>query len=1187
MNGVFRQGFKELLIDDFVVLRKSYTTDEIGGEKVNFVLIDSGKGRLSITGRGSERIRGGKDTSEVDYILFTLPERNIIKNDRIELSELQLRVISVQNPSNLNHHLEVLLEEIQPRFDVRLFGVIDERDRVIGTIVEITLEGNIQEREQIIAQLGRKLGLKANVIETDEVTAELTSLIGLKSLVNELEATTANITLDIGLKTLVSDLEAVDGLLGLDRDILAEVNELEDIKSLLGRNRPVVGSIDEAEQITGELLITRVISLIGQINELEQLDGSLSVNISLASAIEELEELTGLIGLDRQVQGLIEEQEQIASQLASKRGISTEVNEQELVDGVLTLLVGLISTINELEDVTGNIVLDRLIAGQINQLEDTQGNISVEFSIAGNIEEQEIIISQLSATKQLSGAITDSENLTGDLRIDVFLVLLEGVINESEIITGAITKDNGLIAEVNETEQITGNIVLNISLQASSDEIEDVTGNITLDINLSGLVEELETTQASLSMLIILLGQINETETLAGQIGILKSLQATASEIDNLESNLAVARLISGVIDEQELIDVDLVRFRGLKSLITETEQVDGQIALLSNIAGQIEEIEDIETLLSVLKTINGQIEDLELLEASLSRGLPLSGQLLELENLIGDLTVIEAVVDRLIAVSSGGDDRQLKLLRFDGASITQEDVQDVGNTGFGNDSWTQGGVEYISVAHSVVDDNHLTLFSWNGINLELLDRLNIGGTSYDVHTWEETATGDRLIGVVHENSPFFSLIRWNGTTLAFEDGFNVNFTPFGVHSWEEATTGDRLIAVGVFTDPQLQVLRWDGTSLTQVASAIVQDSFNGGTDCFTAEYDGERWICLTTNSQDAENPFTVWLFSFDGTNLISRDTLHLSDVITDTNFMFVENNELYILIGNDGGINDEAVLVKWDDVQEELTIENQLILAGRVRGSNGWEQGGDYYFPLGYQTTPFFSVVNWDGVSLTELDNYELEGTGFDTKAFEIIQPDADEYTSFIEYNLNQEPNDWTEIWRPTGVTTELVELNDAREGVAVNRSITSSVPRLWTWDILTNVANVEVVAKMKSNSNTAIEFGVGVRAGGEADNEDGYLVRLRDTNTFELVKYVEGVLDDFEGAGTATFAFDANTWYKIRFRVEGTSLQAKVWEESKQEPDNWLIDITDGDLSSGQIGWHTHASSSVHFDFIAINIL
>lgn len=135
MTYLTNKGFEDLLIDDFTVLRETYINDEIGGRSVRYKVVDSDKGRLSTTsGKGTEVDKGGKDVAEVSYTLFCLTNVEVQKNDIIKIDDKNLRVISVKEPSNMGHHLEVDLEELQPDVKTRIFSIISEKERVTAEL---------------------------------------------------------------------------------------------------------------------------------------------------------------------------------------------------------------------------------------------------------------------------------------------------------------------------------------------------------------------------------------------------------------------------------------------------------------------------------------------------------------------------------------------------------------------------------------------------------------------------------------------------------------------------------------------------------------------------------------------------------------------------------------------------------------------------------------------------------------------------------------------------------------------------------------------------------------------------------------------------------------------------------------------------------------------------------------------
>jgi hypothetical protein len=92
--------------------------------------------------------------------------------------------------------------------------------------------------------------------------------------------------------------------------------------------------------------------------------------------------------------------------------------------------------------------------------------------------------------------------------------------------------------------------------------------------------------------------------------------------------------------------------------------------------------------------------------------------------------------------------------------------------------------------------------------------------------------------------------------------------------------------------------------------------------------------------------------------------------------------------------------------------------------------------------------------------------------------------------------------------------------------------------------------------------------------DTSNNYRLRIAMTvggGLFILCeKVVGGVLDDV-GVGFVDppAGHIAGAWYNLIFRVEGTSLRAKVWMDGEQVPTEWQFDETDSDITgAGQTG-------------------
>lgn len=89
------------------------------------------------------------------------------------------------------------------------------------------------------------------------------------------------------------------------------------------------------------------------------------------------------------------------------------------------------------------------------------------------------------------------------------------------------------------------------------------------------------------------------------------------------------------------------------------------------------------------------------------------------------------------------------------------------------------------------------------------------------------------------------------------------------------------------------------------------------------------------------------------------------------------------------------------------------------------------------------------------------------------------------------------------------------------------------------------------------------------------GVMLRWQDDQNYYKVYINESQLHLFKRVNNKTstlqnfpFAAQANTPYTIRFRVVGTTLQAKAWQTGSAEPANWMAIASDTSFQSGLCG-------------------
>jgi hypothetical protein len=135
---------------------------------------------------------------------------------------------------------------------------------------------------------------------------------------------------------------------------------------------------------------------------------------------------------------------------------------------------------------------------------------------------------------------------------------------------------------------------------------------------------------------------------------------------------------------------------------------------------------------------------------------------------------------------------------------------------------------------------------------------------------------------------------------------------------------------------------------------------------------------------------------------------------------------------------------------------------------------------------------------------------------------------------------------------------------------------------------ADVDVVGLVMAAAATGgnNHGGIGARILGASGSEEGYVVTLRSTadvgTGFRLIKYSAGAITT---VNTYTYAWTAATWYFMRLRCTGTTIQGRIWTPGSAEPATWHINVTDSTVTAaGRVGLYAFsAAGSPSFGYIA----
>lgn len=112
--------------------------------------------------------------------------------------------------------------------------------------------------------------------------------------------------------------------------------------------------------------------------------------------------------------------------------------------------------------------------------------------------------------------------------------------------------------------------------------------------------------------------------------------------------------------------------------------------------------------------------------------------------------------------------------------------------------------------------------------------------------------------------------------------------------------------------------------------------------------------------------------------------------------------------------------------------------------------------------------------------------------------------------------------------------------------------------------------------------------RANSAIDSQTGYSATIT-PGKFFLNKWVSFTATDFNPGGTS-FSYANDTWYSVRLRTVGSTIQGKIWVTASAEPATWTVTVTDTTYTTaGYIGVQllnqASGNNSVYFDNFVVD--
>jgi uncharacterized phage protein (TIGR02218 family) len=176
---------------------------------------------------------------------------------------------------------------------------------------------------------------------------------------------------------------------------------------------------------------------------------------------------------------------------------------------------------------------------------------------------------------------------------------------------------------------------------------------------------------------------------------------------------------------------------------------------------------------------------------------------------------------------------------------------------------------------------------------------------------------------------------------------------------------------------------------------------------------------------------------------------------------------------------------------------------------------------------------------------------------------------TSFGSDTTGAAPANWTQRWTATGSTWTVQASASTTQGKYLQHTRTTTAYRLLSWndvDADANRDNGEIFVRFRTDSAfQSYQIFLILRGSGSAGSETGYVFHAVSDTTFRVSYLSAGTLTLIQ---SFTFNTVNNVFYGMRFRVNGTSIKARVWNSQiDPEPSTWQVDTTNAAISG--VGW------------------
>jgi len=176
---------------------------------------------------------------------------------------------------------------------------------------------------------------------------------------------------------------------------------------------------------------------------------------------------------------------------------------------------------------------------------------------------------------------------------------------------------------------------------------------------------------------------------------------------------------------------------------------------------------------------------------------------------------------------------------------------------------------------------------------------------------------------------------------------------------------------------------------------------------------------------------------------------------------------------------------------------------------------------------------------------------------------------TSFGSDTTGAAPANWSQRWTTTGSTWLVQASTPTTQGKYLQHTRTTTAYRLLSWndvDADANRDNGEIFVRWRTSAYTSpYQVWLILRGSGSGGSETGYVFYNISDTQFRVSSLSAGTLTTI---ATFSFTYVGSVFLGLRFRVNGTTIKAKVWNSQiDPEPTAWNVDTTNAAI--GGVGW------------------